>query len=114
VRRRVEAAAGRRLEAYEHGELPYEDTQDLQLGGGEPQPAPSRSGVLQAAPLQPGQSLLPLARSALHMARAQQALTGLPSAPDQGTSPVLKRYCERTRETSLTFKCPLHGCLKIW
>ncbi len=91
VRRRVEAAAGRRLEAYEHGELPYEDMQDLQLGAGEPQPAPSRPAVPQAAPLQPGQSLLPSARSALYMARAQQALTGLLSAPDQGTSPVSKR-----------------------
>ena len=91
VRRRVEAAAGRRLEAYEHGELPYEDMQDLQLGGGELQPAPARPGAAQAASLQPGQGLLPSARSALYMARAQQALSGLTSTPDQGMLPVLKR-----------------------
>ena len=89
VRRRVEAAAGRRLEAYEHGELPYENTDDLQLGGGGPVLEPVRRDVAHAGLFQPGQSSLPSAISAADRARALQALIGMPTVQDPGTCPLL-------------------------
>ena len=78
----MEAAAGRRLEPYEHGELPYENTQDLQLGDGQSRSGLFQQGVAQAAPHHDGMS-----SQAPVTYWLQQALSALPSVQADGTSP---------------------------